>query len=117
MLRGQGGSAAQSFVGSEEKSRGRQGSTERGSLLALPKDAARQARHFEEAPGIGRFIAEKLECIAVKMLAARLGHDVDYSAARLLKLRGSECRLDAELFHGFHQRHHGNTVDIGVGVV
>src|SRR5438105_6087666 len=117
MLRGAGRPAAKPFVGSEKVSGRRQGSAEGSSLLALAKHAAGQAGYFEEASGIGRLIAEKLECVAVKTLAAWLGNDVDHSASRLLELRGSKRCLDTKLFHRFHQRHDSNTVDVDIGVV
>src|SRR5882757_5561816 len=103
MLRGTRGTAAQSFVRSEEVSGARQWSTEGCTLLALSKDGARQAGHFEKALGIGGLVAEKLEGISVENLASWLGHDIDNGPSGLFKFGRSKSCLNAKLFYRFHQ--------------
>src|ERR1700727_711741 len=85
--------------------------------LVLAEDGVRQAGYREEAFGVSGFIAEELEEVAVKDLAARLGDDIDYPASGLFELGGCKCALNPELGHRLHQRHDGDRERVAVGVV
>src|SRR5262249_45763623 len=112
-----GRAAVQSLIRGKKVRRWLNRAAQRSTELALTKDAPRQARHFEEAPSIGGFIAKELENVAMKMSAAGLGSDINDSAAGLSKLGGSHGTLDPKFRYGFHQGDDGDRADILVGVI
>src|SRR5580704_14537275 len=103
MLRGAGRERTKTFVRHKEVRRGRERTAQRAAELVLTEDGAWQGGHGEETGGVGGFVAEKLEKVSVKGLAAWLGDNVDHSAAGLRELGGRQRALNPELGHRLHE--------------
>src|SRR6476620_2246273 len=93
------------FVTGEEKGPIRtQWSTEIGAELMLTKRRNRLAWIVEKVSSVKCIVAHELQRAAVKLIAARLGHDVDEGRCLAAKLRGVHRFLNLELLNRIDRR-------------